>query len=111
MNTNSIRATALTTIAAAIMVTGIAAPVQAAGPASFDLSNAVFQSEDAQIVLAGGRHRGGKRHGRKFRHGHGHGGWHGHYGYHKPYHGGCFWRKKRFWDGYGYYYRKFRVCY
>ncbi len=40
-------------------------------------------------------------------------------GYHGSYYGGynnyyqphCFWKKKRFWGGYGYYWKRVRICY
>ena len=106
---NTLKKTALTTIAVAILATGVAAPAQAAGPASLNITNSVFDAGEAEVLLVGGKHRKGKRFGHR-RHRHGGHGW-GHY-YHKPhYGGGCFWRKKRFFDGYGYYYRKVRVCF
>ena len=111
MSNSIVKTATLAAMAATVLATSAVAPAQAAGPASIEITNAAFQSDDANIVLVGGKHghhkfrKHGwrKKHGRHF-YGHGH-------GYYNPYYGGCQWRKKRFWDGYGYYYKNVRVCF
>lgn len=95
----------LAALAATVLATSAVAPAQAAGPASLTITNSVFQSGDAEIIKVGRKHRKFRKHRRHHgRHFYGH-------GYYNPYYGGCHWRKKRFWDGYGYYYKNVRVCF
>ncbi|MBL4891902.1 MAG: hypothetical protein JKX91_08770 [Rhizobiaceae bacterium] len=97
------------TIAAlALVVLATSGGTASAGVASMTLGNispAAIQageSEIAPIKVGNRRHRGHRRH---------HGGNWGHGGYG---HGGGWGYncriKKRFWDGYGYYYRYVNVC-
>jgi hypothetical protein len=94
----------MATLSAVVLTTSIAAPASAslAMPAAI----AVTQGDTFDVIKVGGKHRRNRnRHGGYYQdryYGHGY--------QNSYYHGGCYWRKQRNWDGHGYFYRRVRVC-
>jgi len=100
MTTNLLRKSTMTALAVAVLSTsGVFA---ASGTANAALgiaspNNSTVQEQTAEgAKVAHRRHRHGRRHRHHW----------GHWRYDD-----CFWKRKRYWDGDGYYYRNIRICY
>jgi hypothetical protein len=111
MTNNNIRKFSMATLGALVLATSLTAPATAMP--SMPADNAVMQDEAAQVILVGGKHRrnrhwNGNRYNRHGNYNNRHN--YGYDNYRPHYYGDCYWRKNRYWDGHGYYFRPTRVC-
>ncbi len=114
MTFDTLRKTGLTVLAVGTVTLGASlvstGPSMAAGLIKASPIETTAAKSVGEVIKVGAkkrrirkRIRHHRRHHRHHRHG-----WHGRYFYYGP---DCFWKKRRFWDGYGYYWKRVRVCY